>query len=429
MQDALSLSGSDGATIIVADERRALAGLRRQTMARFLLFGFLLSALAAAAFYGLGLIQMDRMLLTAANSQVRHLANMISSEGMPGRGREWTGALGDLAFVRLEWRGRTDEIWNEGVTPEVRSLAKAALVQHSHSGHWDQDIRVGGAVYRLLAARVDDGRLPLDRFVALYRIDSDMTAWMHRQLVMIVIGVMAAVIGATSSLLPVIGRLESGVIRNATEAIVADVDILKALGSAVAKRDNDTDIHNYRVTVYAVRLGEMLRLSGKQIRGLVCGAFLHDVGKIGIPDHILLKPGRLTPDEFEIMKQHVTHGLDIVSVSRWLEPAAEVVGSHHERFDGTGYPQGLQGEQIPLSARIFAVGDVFDAVTSKRPYKEAISVAEALNILREGRGNHFDPHIIDVFLPIAEAIYRQVNDTSDCAKMILDNIIEMYFLS
>ena len=120
------------------------------------------------------------------------------------------------------------------------------------------------------------------------------------------------------------------------------------------------------------------------IRILIKGAFLHDVGKIGIRDNILLKPGRLDEEEFEEMKRHVNHGLDIISKSAWLNEASAVVGSHHEKYEGNGYPAGLKGEAIPVLARIFAIADVFDALTSHRPYKKPLSYEETIDILMKG---------------------------------------------
>jgi len=141
------------------------------------------------------------------------------------------------------------------------------------------------------------------------------------------------------------------------------------------------------------------------MRSLIKGAFIHDVGKIAIRDSILLKPGRLDADEFAEMKTHVSHGGDIVRQTEWLADAAEVVKYHHEKFDGSGYLTGLGGEDIPVIARIFAIADVFDALTSARPYKQPLSLERSVEILLEGRGTHFDPKLLDAFLAIAASLY------------------------
>jgi putative nucleotidyltransferase with HDIG domain len=184
--------------------------------------------------------------------------------------------------------------------------------------------------------------------------------------------------------------------------------MLAALGSAVAMRDRGTNSHNFRVTLYAIRLAEAAGLPSWRIQGLVKGAFLHDVGKIGIPDAILHKAGPLTDREVALMRSHVHHGVEIVRPYKWLRDALPVVRSHHERYDGSGYPEGLRGGDIPVEARIFTLVDVFDALTSRRSYKEARSLEEALRVLAEGRGSHFDPRLHDTFRAIAPALYHSV---------------------
>lgn len=193
----------------------------------------------------------------------------------------------------------------------------------------------------------------------------------------------------------------------------SNLSLLRALGNAIAKRDSDTDAHNYRVTFYAVALAEAMALPKREIADLVGGAFLHDVGKIGIPDRILLKPGKLTSDEFEIMKTHALLGIEIVADNPWLAGAALTIRHHHERFDGTGYPDGLRGDAIPRVARIFAVIDVFDALTSARPYKKAMPLVEALIIIERDSGRQFDPEVVVVFMGIASDLYARAVQAGD----------------
>jgi HD-GYP domain-containing protein (c-di-GMP phosphodiesterase class II) len=169
-------------------------------------------------------------------------------------------------------------------------------------------------------------------------------------------------------------------------------------------------------------------LAPLKIQGLIKGAFLHDVGKIGVRDNILLKPGRLDTREFEVMKSHVSHGLDIVNRSEWLDDANQVVAYHHEKFDGSGYFAGLKGEEIPLIARIFAIADVFDALTSRRPYKDPVSFQETMEILENEKGCHFDPQLVDTFAELAEDLYQQyAGKNDDYLKDILATIRERYF--
>lgn len=185
----------------------------------------------------------------------------------------------------------------------------------------------------------------------------------------------------------------------------SNLSLMRSLGNAIAKRDSDTDAHNYRVTLYAAALAEAMELPRCEIADLVAGAFLHDVGKIGIPDSILLKPGKLTGDEFQIMKTHVLLGIEIVADNQWLAGASSTIRHHHERFDGNGYPDGLAGEAIPRIARIFAVVDVFDALTSERPYKGPMGLTNAISILERDSNLHFDPEVVAAFKRIVSDLY------------------------
>lgn len=172
------------------------------------------------------------------------------------------------------------------------------------------------------------------------------------------------------------------------------------LSKAADSRDPETGAHIVRMAHYSMIIAERLGLSEEQQRLILEAAPMHDIGKVGIPDSILLKPGRLTPDEFEIMKSHTTLGYNILagSTSEMLTAGAEIALCHHEKFDGSGYPKGLLGLQIPLFARIVAVADVFDALTSERPYKAAWSIEQALQFLHDGAGKHFDPDCVSAFV-------------------------------
>lgn len=238
----------------------------------------------------------------------------------------------------------------------------------------------------------------------------------------------AAIVAATTLLLyPLIRRLVRRLSDLATHLLDANLETLQVLGSAIAKRDSDTDAHNYRVTIYAVRLAEAQGVGNAVIRRLIKGAFLHDVGKIGVRDDVLLKPGRLDEREFEIMKTHVTHGLDIIARSAWLRDAGEVIGGHHEKFAGQGYHRGLQGRAIPLTARIFAIADVFDALSSERPYKQPMPVAECIATLQQGAGPHFDPELVARFAAMAVDLHARFANDYEAARKELAGIVERYF--
>jgi len=180
--------------------------------------------------------------------------------------------------------------------------------------------------------------------------------------------------------------------------------VMASLAMAIEAKDRYTREHIHRVQYFAVSLAEALGVDEGQREAVRLAALVHDVGKIAIPERILTKPGKLTPDEFGRMKTHVTIGAMILDPVRFPYPVVEAVRSHHERWDGFGYPDGLRGEAIPLGGRIIAIADVFDALTSDRPYRKAMQVEEALKMLRQGAGSQFDPELVTLF----EQIYPQV---------------------
>lgn len=177
-------------------------------------------------------------------------------------------------------------------------------------------------------------------------------------------------------------------------------ELIFRISRAAEFRDPETGAHIQRMAHYSEIIARGLDLDDASCRLLLKAAPMHDVGKIGIPDYILLKPGRLTPQEFEVMKRHAELGYELLkdSGSEILQAGAEIALSHHEKYDGSGYPKGLKGHAIPLFGRIVAVADVFDALTSERPYKKAWSLDDALRFLENGRGAHFDPLCVEALL-------------------------------
>lgn len=267
-------------------------------------------------------------------------------------------------------------------------------------------------------------------FEGIYEVDDATMAKIHQGVLHSLAIAVVAVLATSILLYPIILSLNRGVIRYAERLLRANLEMLEVLGSAIAKRDSDTDTHNYRVTWYAVRLGEAVGLEPPIMRQLIKGAFLHDVGKIGISDSILLKPGKLTAEEFAVMQQHVALGLDIIGQSEWLADAGDVVRYHHEKYDGSGYLGGLAGEAIPLTARIFAIVDVFDALTSRRPYKEPMPLAQAMGILEEGVGRHFDPGLLAIFRDMARSLLEESTALGhDGMRAALQRLIERYFFA
>lgn len=189
---------------------------------------------------------------------------------------------------------------------------------------------------------------------------------------------------------------------------VREQETLLRLAKAGEYRDEETGNHIIRMAKFARLISEQLGLSRDECETIELSAPMHDIGKIGIPDHILLKPGKLNADEFNVMQRHTEIGYEILknSPSEFLQLGAIIAYGHHEKFDGTGYPQGINGEDIPLPARIVAVADVFDALCSARPYKRAWSRQDALRYMQEQRGKHFDPMCLDAFMAKLDSILR-----------------------
>ncbi|MCZ4252476.1 MULTISPECIES: response regulator [Pseudoalteromonas] len=192
---------------------------------------------------------------------------------------------------------------------------------------------------------------------------------------------------------------------------LAHIDLIQRLGRAAEYKDTDTGEHIARMSRYSKVLALAYGMSEYEAEQLKQAAPMHDVGKIGIPDSVLLKPGRLNETEYEHMKQHALIGAKILenSTSPLLQLAHKLALEHHEKWDGTGYPYGLKGEEISIEGRIVTIADVFDALTSKRPYKKAWSVEEALDLLKDEAGKHFDPQLVDLFIGQIDSILEIKN--------------------
>src|SRR5687767_13106588 len=197
--------------------------------------------------------------------------------------------------------------------------------------------------------------------------------------------------------------------RSAEARLQTKTDELKALGqlhlataealaTAIDAKDQTTHCHVRRVQIYAAGMGEVLGLSRNEIAALKAGSLLHDIGKLAVPAHIINKPGRLSPAEFEKMKIHTTVGAQILSRVDFPYPVTPIVRHHHEQWDGHGYPDGLKGEQIPITARIISVVDCFDSVREDRPFRRSMTRDEAIAFLLRGSGTHFDPNVVELFI-------------------------------
>jgi putative nucleotidyltransferase with HDIG domain len=187
-------------------------------------------------------------------------------------------------------------------------------------------------------------------------------------------------------------------------------DTLEALGGALDLKDAETEGHCRRVTAFTIAIAKAMKVDPVQLPQIARAAFLHDIGKMAIPDQILRKPGPLTAEEREIMRTHCEIGYNMVTRIPFLREAAEIVLSHQEYFDGTGYPRGLKRDEIPLGARIFAVADAVDAMISDRPYRKALSIAHARDEVHRCSGTQFDPRVVEVFLSMPGTIWNELRE-------------------
>jgi HD-GYP domain-containing protein (c-di-GMP phosphodiesterase class II) len=339
-------------------------------------------------------------------------------------------------FVFVQFYDRSGTVVAEGSAPEAGqgaaggALAKARPLIFPEADRFEAEThRMAEGLFVLSVMPVTDRQGAVTGYArGVFAVSFEALEQMRAAVMRSVLIVVAIVCGVTAILYPVVLQLTRRLADYSSSLLDANLETLAVLGSAIAKRDADTDAHNYRVSLYSVRLGEAIGLGAEAMRGLIKGAFIHDVGKIGIADAVLLKAGRLDAEEFRVMQSHVEAGVDIVGRAAWLRDSIPVVASHHEKYGGGGYPKGARAQEIPLAARIFAIADVFDALTSERPYKKPLSFAETMTILEQGRGVHFDPALLDVFAVIARQLYDAFagHDGSDL-RQVLVAAVDRYF--
>jgi HD-GYP domain-containing protein (c-di-GMP phosphodiesterase class II) len=340
---------------------------------------------------------------------------------------------GDFVYVGLFNSGGSliTELFQEGYEygEKVKEIAKERdhrIPEESDQKH--EVLRISGTPHLRIVLPIKNNQGQSTAFTdALFAFSSETIRSFRLRGLRAMMGVMIVVLLTTAFLYPIILRLTRRISDFSVMLLNANLETLETLGSAIAQRDSDTNAHNYRVSIYAARIGEEIDLPTQTMRSLIKGSFLHDVGKIAIPDKILHKPGKLNSEEFEIMKTHVNHGREIVERSTWLHDTLEVVFSHHEKMEGKGYPQGLASEEIPITARIFAIADVFDALTSKRPYKDPLSYEKTMEIMEETKGTHFDSRLLDVFIRISRPLYDRYGGKEAMPRDELEEIIRKYF--
>lgn len=417
-----------------------MSGIHRTILYRLLAAWVVVSLATVAAGFWFGIRKMDSQLVDLASAEMRRLP--ATSLSLLNRPESQRSALNSLAaefvrqhFIAVEFHDRNRSKVVAAVNPLHADIAQELRRQADrfpldHDRHYSKFSSNGETVLRILVPLKNASGGVEGYFEGAFLVDPETLEKLRNELIVTLLVVLFAVTLTTLCLYPVILSLNRDVMRYSNDLLKGNVELMEVLGSAIAKRDAATNIHNYRVASYAVRLAETVGLKRGEIRDLIAGAFLHDVGKIGISDNILLKPTALDAQEFEIMRTHVTLGVEILRKSDWLQKARDVVEYHHEKFNGSGYLKGLAGEAIPVTARIFAIVDVFDALTSKRPYKEAFPFAEAMVILQQGAGTHFDPRLTTAFVGIAEALYQEVSSIPEnVVESRLQALIARYFFA
>ncbi|MFY9269917.1 MAG: HD domain-containing phosphohydrolase [Candidatus Manganitrophaceae bacterium] len=411
-------------------------GIHRTVLKRLLVVSAALSVGIGAVVFYLGMRQAEGLVLRLALEEARSLdhLNRLGAEHDLALKRVAEEFL-ERHFVLIKFYDRDKREVLQAVLPGTEAIV-AELQTHAHvlplSGaprHAAAFVGERVLVHLMLPLGIDGGT-PTGYFEGVYQVDDATVKSIRNSVLGALALVVLTTLAASTVLYPIIISLNRGLIQHANNLLKGNIELMQVLGTAIALRDSDTGTHNHRVTLYTVRLAEASGLDRVRICRLIAGAFLHDVGKIGVSDTILLKHGRHSEEESRIMRTHVPLGVDILSKSGWLQNAHEVVECHHERYDGSGYPRGLQEEAIPLGARIFAIADVFDALVSRRPYKEPFGFDEAMRLLAQGRGRHFDPTLLDVFARIARAAYDEINGADEVLVIsILDEVVKRYFLT
>ena len=414
--------------------------IHRTILRRLFLSWLLISTLIGGAVFYYGIEQIDDRLVAMATAESGKLSeSKLSLINSPNHGQGLLHTvLGDFArehFVVIQFYNRDRQRIGEDVNPSFPDI-EDYLKQNPHGfpfdnvPHYQKFVFHDQTVLQAMVPIKDRRGALVGYFEGVFAIDEATLGDLRSEVLVSLATTLIAVLITTLVLYPVILSLNRNVLSQARNLLLGNIELMEVLGSAVAMRDSDTNIHTNRVSIYAVRLAEACGLGGEAIRHLIAGAFLHDVGKIGISDAILLKPGPLEEAELNVMRTHVTLGVDIIKKSGWLGSARDVVEFHHERYDGTGYPKGLRGEEIPINARIFAIVDVFDALTSQRPYKAPMPFGEAMALIMNDAGRHFDPTLLAKFSAIIYPLYCDLNRASDAdVERQLRSLIEHYFFN
>jgi len=419
-----------------------MKSFRQRAALRIIVVAFGLATLFGITTYWITQIAFEKAIVKQVVETSNSLKWALSSSAIKGFRKDNSELISQLnniiKFGSFDAVELYDADWNK--------LAEAdndVVEEHAELARTDHFIQYTQPIYR--AKKIKDGRLAINVFVPYLEVPDDLSSkplgyfeglyitpeWRVEQMRNLSYGsvlfVMLAVLISGMALYPIMLDLYREREKKAENLFQSNVLVMKSLGEAIARRDSETGAHNTRVTLLAIAIAEAMKFPSQSMESLIVGALLHDIGKIAISDNILLKPGRLTDAEFEIMKDHVKYGEDIIEDKGWLHDAFDVISGHHERWDGSGYPRGLKGESIPLAARIFTVADVFDALISKRPYKEPFDYQISLAVIDDGTGTHFDPQVVEAFKPISKALYEDLMALNEVdLEKRLDEAIDHY---
>src|SRR3954451_11576560 len=320
-------------------------------------------------------------MLTAAGYQCRQAGSGVEAIAVLGNGDEYSLMLTDLMMRDLDGIGLLEQTKNKYHEMPVIMVTAVHDISVALAA-----IRNGAYDYLLKPFEREQLLAAVSRALEMRRLKTENKAYQAN---------LESLVAARTEQL-----------RQAMTDLERSYDItLEALGDALDLKDAETEGHSKRVTAFTIAMARAMGLSPDKIRIIARGAFLHDIGKMAIPDAILRKPGPLTKDETAIMREHALRAYQMLRKIPFLSEAAEIVYSHQEKFDGTGYPRGLKGEEIPLGARIFSVADTLDAITSDRPYRAAQSVAAAKSEIQKFSGRQFDPEIVRIFVSIPDDLW------------------------
>ena len=415
-----------------------MANIHRLVLRRLLLAWLVISLLLGGVIHLVEVNRMEKTIVAMANAKMQELTLGDLLDLPPGKSSQDELHLRSASFLEKNFilievftadGQRVARITNSAQadlqTQWISSLKRLPRDQSRHIQHLERD----GETLVEMSFPVHQSGLLRGHVAAIFRLDPVVQQMLVGGMGRTLLLVLLIVTGTTLALYPVIIRLNRSLWQSARKILQGNLETVSVLSAAIAMRDVETGEHNARVTLYALELAKAVELEEALMPGLILGALLHDVGKIGIPDQILHKEDRLTPEEQEAMRQHVAHGVRIISGSAWLHRAREVIEFHHEIYDGSGYLKGLRGKEIPEVARIFAIVDVFDALVSCRPYKAALPVAEARQLILNYAGSHFDPDFAAVFANMAEGWYLFVQGKdSDALIAEIHQQASPYFL-